>query len=227
LQPLGFAIFRTRQNPGFNTAKGFEKSLEFFHVDTVLPTSKFNEEEFEHFKDVVVFTLARLLGKEIEELSWMLTLFPRHYKHPNSATSDKKSVLFTQKPMNLCETSNSDMCKIMEEIQLQYLKLIGEQSEDKEKYFQDLTTILDVDGSKEEREVSEGRVKDQIRKSGSLILHGDLLTDLRFETCKRSRRGNITAFERYDYMEIFRLGMFHLHMNKTIQVNNGKYNFFL
>ena len=50
-----------------------------------------------------------------------------------------------------------------------------------------------------------------------MIMHGDLLTDVRYETCKRLRRMCVTAVERFQYMNIFRLGTFHLQMNKIIQ----------
>ena len=43
------------------------------------------------------------------------------------------------------------------------------------------------------------------------------MTDVRFETCKRLRRMAVTAVERFDFLEIFRLGTFHLAMNKVIQ----------
>ena len=102
--------------------------------------------------------------------------------------------------MNLCETSNSDMTQIMESLQYQYLTFVGEQSEDKDRYFSDLKIILSVDSERETREAAEKQIMDEVVEAGELILHGDLLTDLRYETCKRSRRNSITAFERFDLM---------------------------
>ena len=50
-----------------------------------------------------------------------------------------------------------------------------------------------------------------------MICHGDLLTEVRFESCKRLRRMCVTAVERFDFLRVFRLGTFHLRLNKTIQ----------
>ena len=58
--------------------------------------------------------------------------------------------------------------------------------------------------------------------SGELICHGDQLTHERFESCKRLAQGSSSAFERFEYMPIFRLGTFHMRMSKTIQdIENG------
>ena len=54
-------------------------------------------------------------------------------------------------------------------------------------------------------------------KAGELISHGDLLTDVRFESCKRLRRMGVSAIDRFEFLKIFRLGTFHLWMNKIIQ----------
>ena len=43
------------------------------------------------------------------------------------------------------------------------------------------------------------------------------MTEERFEACKRLRRMCVTAVERFDFMRVFRLGTFHLRLNKTIQ----------
>ena len=109
------------------------------------------------------------------------------------------------------------MIKIMELLQWEYLNLVGEQVENKSEFKKDLMTIYSTAGDKEDREEAEARVHEEVKKAGVMILHGDLLTDVRFETCKRLRRMCVSATERFDYMNIFRLGTFHLYMNKVIQ----------
>ena len=150
-------------------------------------------------------------------MEWLKAAFPKHYKHLNSETSSRKSLMHVDKPMYLQETKNSDMFKIMNNLQLEYLNLIGEQAVEKAKYFEDLKQILKVDCDNESREASEERVKEHEKKAGVLICHGDQLTEERFESCKRLKQGSVSAVERYEFMPIFRIGMFHLRMSKTIQ----------
>ena len=115
------------------------------------------------------------------------------------------------------ENNNKEMIQIMEKLQRQYLNLVMEQSENKESYMMDLKVIYNTDLPRNEREPAEMRIKEEVRKAGELICHGDLLTDVRFETCKRLRRMGISAVERFDFLKIFRLGTFHLLMNKIMQ----------
>ena len=202
--------------------KSFEEVLEFFTKEKVLITSQFNKDLFEHFKFVTACTLAKIFGQEVEGFSWLMKVFPKHYSHPNSDTSGKKSTLFTQKPLNYCENSNRDMLKIMEILQRQYLDLVCEQSSDKEAFKEDLRMMYLVGCEKDVREAAEERIKAAVKAAGVAILHGDLLTDVRFETCKRLRRMGVSAVERFDFLVYFRLGTFHMGMNKTIQGKSSK-----
>ena len=137
-------------------------------------------------------------------MEWLLSVLPHHYSHPNSNTSSLKALLYVDKPMYLHEQKNSDMLRIMEKLQLQYLQLIGEQAEDKEKYFHDLKLILSVECQVDVREAAEGRIKIHELQVGELICHGDQLTLERFENCKRLRQGSASAFERFEFLPIFR-----------------------
>ena len=128
----------------------------------------------------------------------------------------------TQKPLNYCENSNRDMLKIMEILQRQYLDLVCEQSSDKEAFKEDLRMMYLVGSEKDVREAAEERIKAAVKAAGVAILHGDLLTDVRFETCKRLRRMGVSAVERFDFLVYFRLGTFHMGMNKTIQGKSSK-----
>ena len=195
-------------------SKSLEEMLDFFSLETILLKSKENQEMFKHHQFVTAHTLARLFGKEIKGMEWLRSAFPKHYKHLNSKTASRKSLMHVDKPMYLQETKNSDMFKIMDNLQLEFLNLIGEQAEDKERYFKDLKLILSVDCDVKIREDAERRVKEQEKVSGVLICHSDQLTKERFENCKRLKQGSTSAFERYEYMPVFRVGMFHLRMNK-------------
>ena len=215
---LSFLEFETLDTSHLDTEdEGFEKALGYFSQDTVLITSEFNKQLFEHYQQVVCWTLGRLFGDEVEGFAWFNRVFPKHYKHDNSETSARKSTIFTQKPLNYCENNNRDMLKIMEHIQQQYLNLVGEQSKDKEAFKKDMNIIYSADALKVVREEAELRIKEQVKMAGVAILHGDLLTDVRFETCKRLRRMAISAVERFDFLVYFRLGTFHMGMNKVIQ----------
>ena len=63
---------------------------------------------------------------------------------------------------------------------------------------------------------AERRVKSAVTLAGEMICHGDLLTEVRFDSCKRLRRMCVSAVERFDFMRVFRLGTFHLRMNKVL-----------
>ena len=199
--------------------KTFEEALEYFELKTVDITSDFNKDLYDHFKYVTAWTLGRIFGKRVPGFSWFLQVFPKHYRHPNSDNAGTKSHIFTQKPLNYSENSNADMIRIMEILQRQYLSYVGEQvgESEKEVYEKDLKVIYSVDGDKSVRFEAEQRVKEVVSKAGELICHGDLLTEVRFEACKRLRRLCVTAVERFDFLRVFRLGTFHLRMNKTIQ----------
>ena len=215
---LSFLEFEAKDTSKLSTVeKTFEEALEYFNKETVLITSEFNKELFKHYKYVTAWTLAKILGDNVESFSWLKKVFPQHYKHSNSDTSSNKSTIFTQKPLNFCENNNRDMLKIMEHIQWQYLDLVAEQSKDKDAFRRDLKVIYSVDLDKGVREEAEQRIKEEVKVAGVAILHGDLLTDVRFETCKRLRRMAVTAVERFDFLVYFRLGTFHMGMNKIIQ----------
>ena len=215
---LPYLEFETEDTSNLSTDENvFDTALELFTEETVLITSRFNKELFSHYQYVTAWTLGRIFAEAVNGFSWLKRVFPKHYKHPNSETSKKKSTIFTQKPLNYSENNNSDMIKIMEHLQRMYLNLVGEQVEQKDRYFQDLKIIYCVETDRSVREMAEERVKEEVKKAGEMICHGDLLTDVRFESCKRLRRMAVTAVERFDFLKIFRLGTFHLGMNKVIQ----------
>ena len=84
----------------------FDQMKTLFSLDTVLMQSDQNRYLFDHFKAVVATTLGRFFGQQIPEVKWLLSVFPKHYSHPNSNTASKKSLLHVDKPMYLQETKN-------------------------------------------------------------------------------------------------------------------------
>ena len=126
-------------------------------------------------------------------------------------------LLHVDKPLYYQETKNSDMFKIMKSLQLQYLHFLLQQADDKDKFTEDLKLIVDPESDPDIRCAAEQRIKVEERKAGVLICHGDQLTKERFETCKRLAQSGASAVERFEFMPVFRIGMFHLRMNKTIQ----------
>ena len=218
---LNFMEFESRDTSGLKSdSLARSAMLEFFTLHTVLLEE--DKTLLDHYKFVTTVTLGRCLGKEIPGLAWMLEVLPQHYSHPNRNTAGNKSLIHVTKPLYYQETLNDDMTKIMSSLQLEYLVLVGQQAEDKEVYFNNLKKMLSVECLEEEREAAEKVVKRQVLLSGELICHGDQLTNERFESCKRLAQGSSSAFERFEFMPIFRLGTFHMRMSKTIQdLENG------
>ena len=104
---LNFLEFEQADTSALSTAsKGFEEVKGFFSMDTVLMQSEQNKGLFEHYKDVAVCTLRRFIASEIPEFGWMASVSPKHYSHPNSSTSSRKSLIHVDKPMYLQETKN-------------------------------------------------------------------------------------------------------------------------
>ena len=73
--------------------KNFEEMKSLFSIETVLMQSNQNKDLFDEYKNVVAATLGRMFGKEIPAVKWMLSVFPKHYLHPNSSTASRKSLI--------------------------------------------------------------------------------------------------------------------------------------
>jgi hypothetical protein len=218
---LNYSEFETKKTSNLSSqCPPRSEMVKFFTLETVL--LKKDEVLLDHYQFVTALTLGRLMGKEVSGMQWLLDVFPKHYNHPNRDTAGNKSLIHVSKPLFYQETVNDDMNKIMSSLQLDYLNLVGEQSEQKESYFSDVRKILSVECQEEERKAAEIRIQEQVLLAGELICHGDQLTNERFESCKRLAQGSSSAFERFEYMPIFRLGTFHMRMSKTIQdLKNG------
>ena len=84
----------------------FDQMKSLFSLDTVIMLSDQNSQLFDHYKVVVATTLGRFFGEEIPEVRWLLSVFKKHYEHPNSDTARKRSLIHVDKPMYLQETKN-------------------------------------------------------------------------------------------------------------------------
>ena len=104
---LNYLKFQQTDTTALSTAsKGFEEMKAFFTLETVLMQSEQNKGLLAYYENLVAAVLGRLLGSEISDLHWMLSVFPKHYKHQNSATASRKSLIHVDKPMYLQETKN-------------------------------------------------------------------------------------------------------------------------
>ena len=193
----------------------YEETLELFSTDLLLIKSDRNREAKEHLDKVITITLGRIFAKEVPDLKWMVKVLPNHYNTEEAEL--KPSVLLTKKPQYLQETKNSDIVRIVEQEQLDFLLLLCEQVEDKAALIRDLDTIRDSECEEDPRVAAEIRVHEAAKAFGEYIGHGDLLTWERFYVAKRLRNSAVTAFERLDFVKYFRPELFHMKLNKVQQ----------
>ena len=141
--------------------------------------------------------------------------FTDHYEHPTSLNKDNPAILISKPPLYYNEIVNTEMCQMLDQVQLDYLTLIAELLPDKESYLNDLTLLQSPDCNVAERDEAEKRVHQNCLQAGEYVGHGDLLTFERFYLAKRSRKASSTALERLEFIQYFRVELFHMKMNKT------------
>ena len=98
-----------------------------------------------------------------------------------------------------------------------FLDTVAVKASNKDVFVKDVSTIKSLEATSQERENAERRIMAEIKKSGELVLHGDVGVVERVEGAKRLRDTCTTARERLDYVKLAVVGMMHLHMNMTIQ----------
>ena len=109
------------------------------------------------------------------------------------------------------------MALVMEECEDVFLESVAMKATDSEAFHRDIVTIKSVEATTEEREEAEANIMREIKKTGELIVHGDVGVVERIEGAKRLRDTCTTAFERLDYVKLAVVGILHLQMNMTIQ----------
>ena len=184
-------------------------------METLDLTAKSNENLLNHHKKVTAIVVGRKLAESVPDASKLKRFLTNHYQHPNSDHEVKPAILFSKPPQYYNEIINTEMCDMLDQVQLDYLHLIAELLPNKTAYLDDLKLIQDSDCETSERESAEERVAGFCLDAGEYIGHGDLLTFERFFLAKRSRKGSSTALERLEYIHYFRVELFHLKMNKT------------
>lgn len=105
---LNYLEFEQTNTSHISTADSlsFAQMKSLFSLETLFMQSDVNKYLFDHYQVVVATTLGRFFGEHFREAKWLLSVFPKHYAHPNSNTSCKKSLLHIDKPMYLQETKN-------------------------------------------------------------------------------------------------------------------------
>ena len=147
----------------------FTEMVELYDEEFLLLTSVKNQDLLKHYKNVTAITIGRLLGKLIPEMSWLLEKFPNHYDHPNSKPMSQPALLFTKAPWYYQETKNLDIQLICEQIQTDFLNMVGEQVPDKMSFLRDLELIQDQDIDGDIRIEAEARVHEAVDDFGEYI----------------------------------------------------------
>ena len=124
---------------------------------------------------------------------------------------------FTNNLLPLNEGITEEMALVLEEYEDDFLDTVAVKASNKDVFVKDVSTIKSLEATSQERENAERRIMAEIKKSGELVLHGDVGVVERVEGAKRLRDTCTTARERLDYVKLAVVGMMHLHMNMTIQ----------
>ena len=158
-----------------------------FSLNQVLVDDESNKSELEHIKKITANTVGRLLGHRIPHLNVLRHCLPLHYKHQNSDIPKHPANIMIMKLEGLQETVNAEMVEYLDNIQMEFLLEVAEGAHNKHEYLDDITIIQDKDVSVTVREQAEDRVKREVRRHGSWIGHGDLLTMKMFYVAKSLR----------------------------------------
>ena len=193
--------------------KSFDETAELFNKATFL-LSEEEKTTLEHFKKVVAITVGRVLAKRVPGASFLTILLDNHYDHPNQNLNPKPAVLFIQKPLYLHEIKTDEMIEIVREIQLDFLNLTAELVPNKLEFLEDLKLIQSEDCEAFAREAAEKRIHAEVLEAGEYIGNGDYLTFQKFYDAKRSLQSAVTALERMEFINYFKVALFHMKMNK-------------
>ena len=185
-----------------------EEILNFFNLDTVLLSSPTNLDLKTHFNKAVAISIGRILAARVPGGEFLNKFLENHYEHPDSNNPLKPAITFVKKPQYLHEIKNNEMIQICKSLQLDFLLLTAEHVPNKEGFLSDIKVAKDIDSDVIEREAAEKRLHDEVKAAGVFISHGDQLTFQKFYDAKRLCRSGVTALERLEYVEFFRLGNF-------------------
>ena len=105
----------------------------------------------------------------------------------------------------------------MEEVEDIFLDTVAMKAEDPEARSKDVEVGRSSEASSEERKVAEERIWSDIKRTGEMIVHGDVGVVEGIEGAKRIRDQCNTKRERLDYVKMVKTGILHTLMNQTIQ----------
>ena len=115
------------------------------------------------------------------------------------------------------------MIEMMHELQLAKLHQIRSQLPENEQFASDLevvTRVVPPDESTEakaSRVAAEERVKAVVLEKGERVYHGDLLTFQKFTDAKLMRANCVRALDRFEFMGLCRIQLFHMVMAMRAQ----------
>ena len=178
-----------RQDTSHLSTEEMEKSevKKLFNLKQVLIDDESHKAELDHILKIAANTVGRLLGQRLKHLKVLTNFLPLHYKHQNSELPKQPANIMIMKLEGLQETVNSEMVEYLDKIQMEFLLEVAEGAPNKIEYLEDIKVIQDKDVSSKDREEAEERVKKEVKKHGSWIGHGDLLTVKMFYTAKSLR----------------------------------------
>ena len=173
----------------------------------MLLSSEENKNLLAHLKKVVAITVGRILANRVTGAEFLKRFLKNHYVHPTSNLDINPAITFVKKPLYLHEIKNDEMINICKSLQLDFLELTAEQVPDKEAFVADLKLMQELEVDKSTREAAEKRIHKEVKSAGVFIGHGDQMTFQKFFDAKRLCRSGVTALERLEYVQYFRLGM--------------------
>ena len=165
----------------------YQEKLTHFSPEDILLTSSKNIDLKTHFDNVVTVTIGKIIAEALPEFKWLFKSLPRHHEHPHSNTSCNRSEIHTLKPLYLQESKNRDMIDIVVSLQNNFLDIVSENCDDKNKFRECLAKarLVSTPDEREEAKKAEDYIHKTIDKFGEFVGHGDLLTEERWNVAHR------------------------------------------
>ena len=108
------------------------------------------------------------------------------------------------------------MVEILKQMIDRYLQLLSNRVEDQETFDNMVKVEKSMEASLEERCQAEAYIKQETRRHGEMVVHGDQLTVARIESAKRISKSSLTMLGRLELVKVVVTGMFHADMNMII-----------
>ena len=187
-----------------------KEDVNFFDPDYL----KLDKELEDKYMNAVIHIVANALINISPDFTWIRGLIPKNFEHSYSATTNKPTFWSYVALLPLSEQKNADMVEILSFLNEFNLDVLIETSEDPDRMKNLIAVLKDNDSSDEEVSIAESELVAAAKKKGLPLIIGDQLTYERAFIGKELRKGNITAIERFDLLQL-RLAMFHLLMAKV------------